>query len=205
MANIVYAFILCKLKRGYLIALAIISAGILCYVSYRAGNLSGGWSSANFWDGGARIFYSFTAGLIIYRFNLIIKNRLGFIGMAMLLAGALLMPYSNNWNMLTEPLVVLLYFPLLIALGAGAALTKGFQKLCNFFGKISYPLYMTHYAVIWIFMNYYIGHKPATGQLALIIITSLILLVGFAYLVMVFYDIPVRRYLTNKRQRDLAK
>ncbi len=205
MANIVYAFVLCKLKRGYLIGLAIISAGALCFVACRSHNLMGGWSSTNFWDGGARIFYSFTAGLIVYRFNWIIKNRLGFIGMAILLAAALTMPFSNNWNRITETLVVLFYFPLVVALGAGANLTKGFERLCNFFGKISYPLYMTHYSVIWMFGNYYAKYKPATGQLSLIIIISLILLVGFAYLVMVLYDIPVRRYLNNKRQRELAK
>ncbi len=76
----------------------------------------GGWSSSNFL-GRARIFYSFTAGLIIYRFfNLIIKKQAGFffIGMAILLAAALLMPFSNNWNRITETLVVLFYFPWLL-------------------------------------------------------------------------------------------
>ena len=203
-ANIVYAFILCKLNRRYLLILALVAAAGLCFVSYRAGNLMGGWSGGTFWDGGARIFYSFLAGLIIYRFNWIIKNNLGFIGVAILLALAFLMPFSNKWNMFTEPLVVLFYFPLLISLGAGATLTAGFKKICVFSGKISYPLYMTHYAVIWIFGNYYAIHKPGTGKLALIIITSLILLVSIAYLVMVIYDIPVRRYLTNKRKQALV-
>ena len=38
--------------------------------------------------------------------------------MAGLLLLAFLMPFSK-WNWLSEPLVVLLYFPMLIALGAG--------------------------------------------------------------------------------------
>jgi peptidoglycan/LPS O-acetylase OafA/YrhL len=199
-ANIFYALVLSRLKRNYLIPLVIIAAALLCFVAYSSGNLMGGWATSNFWEGGARLFYSFTAGLIVYRFNLIIKNKLGFIGLAILLAAAMLMPFSNDWNKITETLVVLLYFPLLIALGAGATLTNGFQKICNFSGKISYPLYMTHYAFIWVFGNYFISHKPGTGQLALIVITSLILLLGFAYLVMIVYDIPVRRYLANKRK-----
>jgi peptidoglycan/LPS O-acetylase OafA/YrhL len=41
--------------------------------------------------------------------------------------------------------------------------------------------------------------------LALIIITSLILLVGAAYLVMVIYDIPVRKYLSRKRNEKLGR
>ncbi|HEY4198708.1 MAG TPA: acyltransferase, partial [Mucilaginibacter sp.] len=115
-----------------------------------------------------------------------------------LLAFAFIMPFGSlNW--LTEPLVVVVYFPLLISLGAGAFLAPGLKKICVFSGKISYPLYMTHYAVMWVFGGYYAAYKPGTGQLAVIIIISLVLLVSFAYLVMVLYDIPVRRYLSRKR------
>jgi peptidoglycan/LPS O-acetylase OafA/YrhL len=90
-------------------------------------------------------------------------------------------------------------------LGAGASLTPGLKKVCVFSGKISYPLYMTHYAVLWMFGNYYTSHKPDTMQLAFIIIAGLILLVGAAYLVMVFYDIPIRKYLSDRRNKRLAK
>ena len=120
-----------------------------------------------------------------------------------LLALAFLMPF-NKWNWLTEPFIVIFYFPLLIALGAGSTLSQRLKKLCNFSGNISYPLYMTHYAAIWAFANYYASHKPGEGQLALIIITSLFLLVGIAWLVMVIYDIPVRKYLNSKRKQGLA-
>lgn len=203
-ANIVYAFVLYKISRGYLLLLTILSAVAICLVCYRSGNLLGGWSGPTFWDGSARISYSFLAGLLIYRSNWIIKNRLGFIGLAILLFLAFIMPFSK-WNWLSEPLVVLFYFPLLIALGAGATLTPGLKNVCIFSGKISYPLYMTHYAVLWMFGNYYASHKPGTMQLAFIIIAGLILLVAAAYLVMVMYDIPVRKYLSDKRNERLAK
>jgi len=170
-------------------------------VTHRSGNLMGGWGKGNFWDGCARVSYSFLAGMLVYRFNLIIKNKLGFIGLSVLLVLAFLMPFSNKWNWLSEPLVVILYFPLLVALGAGAALTPGLKKGCVLSGKLSYPLYMTHYAVMWMFGNYLASHKPGTGQLTLIIITGLIVLPAFAYLVMVLYDQPVRNYLNRKRQK----
>jgi len=144
------------------------------------------------------------AGLLIYRSNWIINNKLGFIGLAILLFLAFIMPFSK-WNWLSEPLVVLFYFPLLIALGAGATLTPGLKKVCILSGKISYPLYMTHYAVLWVFGNYYASQKPGSMQLAFIIIAALILLPGAAYLVMVVYDIPVRKYLSDKRNERLAK
>jgi len=202
--SIFYAYVLCRVSRKVLLFLTLIAAVVLCFVGYRSSNLMGGWGNTTFWDGGARVAYSFMAGLLVYRSKWIIKNKLGFLGLAILLFLAFVMPFST-WNWLTEPLVVLFYFPFLIALGAGATLTKGFEKLCVFLGNISYPLYMTHYAVIWMFMNYYNTHKPATGQLAFIIISALIVLTMVAYLVMTFFDIPVRRYLTAKRKQAILK
>jgi peptidoglycan/LPS O-acetylase OafA/YrhL len=200
-ANFIYASILYKLSRRYLLLLTIIAAIGLCYVSHKAdGSLLGGWSKDNFWDGCARISYSFLAGMLIYRSNWIIKNKLGFIGLSILLLLSFLMPFST-WNWFTEPFVVLFYFPLIVALGAGSTLTQGLKKLCQFSGNISYPLYMVHYSVMWMFLNYYTSNKPGTSQLFLIITIGTILLVGLAYLVMRFYDTPVRRYLTNKRKK----
>ena len=203
-ANIVYAFVLYKISRRWLMLFTALSAVAICFVGYRSGNLLGGWSGPTFWDGSARISYSFLAGLLIYRSHWIIRNRLGFIGLSVLLFLAFIMPFSK-WNWLSEPFIVLVYFPFLIALGAGAALTARLKMVCVFLGKISYPLYMTHYAVLWMFGNYYGSHKPATGPLALLITAALILLVAAAYLVMIFYDLPVRKYLTDKRNARLAK
>lgn len=202
-ANIIYALVLYKIKRNLLLFLTIVAAVVLCFVAFRAGNLLGGWSGPTFWDGAARIAYSFLAGLLIYRSNWVIKNKLGFTGIALLLSLAFLMPFTK-WNWITEPLVVVVYFPLLVALGAGATLKTSLRKLCIFSGKISYPLYMTHYAVLWMFGNYYMANKPDTTQLTYIIIVSLIGLVGFAYLAMKFYDVPVRNYLNRKRNNKLG-
>lgn len=203
-ANIVYALVLYKISRRYLVLLTVLSAAAILFVGYRAGNLLGGWSGPTFWDGGARVAYSFLAGLLIYRSNWIIKNRLGFIGIAILLFLAFVMPFSK-WNWLSEPLVVLVYFPFLIALGAGSSLTTNFKKFCLFLGNISYPLYMTHYAVLWMFGNYYTTNKPAATQLTFIIISGIVLLIGAAYLVMVGYDIPVRNYLSRMRSGKFSK
>jgi peptidoglycan/LPS O-acetylase OafA/YrhL len=199
-ANIFYAFVLYKAGRRSLVALTIVAAVGICIVSYRAGNLLGGWSKDTFLDGGARVGYSFLAGLLLYRSNWIIKNRLGFIGLAVLLSLAFIMP-GSTWNWLTETLVVLFYFPLLVSLGAGSSLSPQWKKVCRFSGNISYPLYMTHYAAIWVFGNYYTNEKPPAGNLPYIIIPGIIFLIVIAYFVMVFYDIPVRRYLTKKRQQ----
>jgi peptidoglycan/LPS O-acetylase OafA/YrhL len=198
-ANIFYAFIIYKASRPLLTVLTFLAAAGICIVSYRAGNLLGGWSKDNFFDGGARVSYSFLAGLLIYRSHWIIKNGIGFIGLAILLFLAFVMPwFKSDWLM--EALIVLFYFPLLVSLGAGSTLSPQWKKVCQFSGNISYPLYMTHYAFIWVFGNYYTGKNPTADELTFIIIFGTIFLIIFAYVVMVFYDIPVRRYLTRKRR-----
>ncbi|MNQ46803.1 Acyltransferase family protein [compost metagenome] len=203
-ANIVYAFVLYRVGRNFLLLLTILAGIAICYVGYNSGNLLGGWSGPTFWDGCARISYSFLAGLLIYRSNWIIKNKLGFGRLTVLLLLAFIMPFSE-WNWISEPLVVLLYFPLLISLGAGAVLKPGLKKVCIFSGKISYPLYMTHYAVLWMFGNYYTNYKPDTTQLTWIVISAVIFLMGFAYFIMEVYDIPFRNFLNAKRKQKFIR
>lgn len=199
-ANIIYAFILYRINRRLLLVTTLVAAVVLCFVSYRAGNLMGGWGKGNFWDGGARIAYSFTAGLLVYRSNWIIKNKLGFTGLAVLLSLAFVMPWFKlNW--MVELIVVIAFFPLIISLGAGSILTSAAKKICEFSGKLSYPLYMTHYSAIWIFAHYYTVNKPSTSQLFYIVAFGVLLLIGIAYLTMLLYDVPIRKYLNKKRHQ----
>ena len=198
-ANIVYAFILCRLKRPWLIALTALSAIGICYVTYKEGNICGGWSGGTFWDGGVRIAFSFSAGLLVYRSKWIIRSNIGFGWLSILLVLAFVMPFGS-WNWMTEPVVIIFYFPLLIMLGAGARFSERAGRICRFFGNISYPLYMTHYAAIWIFGQYVTNHKLSAGQLAVVVASGVLLLLGVAYVVMRWYDIPLRRYLTAKRK-----
>lgn len=86
---------------------------------------------------------------------------------------------------------------------AGTTVSRAWKGICVFSGKISYPLYMTHYAAIWIFGNYFTNNKPDSTTLTYIVITGVLLLVGFSYLVMVLYDTPIRRYLTVRRRKEL--
>lgn len=202
-ANIFYALILYKLHRRILWLLLIPAAIALVYITKEEGNLLGGWNGDTFWDGGVRIWYSFTAGLLIYRYNLVIKNKIGFLGLGALLSLAFVMPHFS-FNGIAEAMLVIIYFPLLVSLGAGSTLSTGVIPVCKFAGEISYPLYMTHYAAIWIFGNYFTQSHPGSKSLTVIVISGVILLTLFAWLVMKYVDIPVRKYLTKRRLRKFA-
>ena len=196
-ANVFYALVLYRIRRRYLLLLIILSAIALCLVVYQQGALSGGWDGHTFWVGLVRVAYSFMAGLLVYRSGRIIKNRLGFLPMSILLVLALLFPYSK-WNYLSESLIVLLYFPFLIMLGAGATPGPRLAKLCGFFGKISYPLYMTHYWAIWIFFDFYKSHQHRPLETFFIVAAATVVLIILSYIIMIAYDGPVRRFLNRR-------
>jgi peptidoglycan/LPS O-acetylase OafA/YrhL len=183
--------------------LVAVGAAGLCYAARHYGNLSVGWGADNFTAGGIRVFYSFTAGMLVYRSNWIIRSSLHFLLIGLMLATAFFVPFINELNWIIDPLIVIFYFPFLVALGAGARLTPGFEQLSAFSGAISYPLYMIHYPFLWLFLSYVEAEKPSIGQMTVIIPIATILLLCFAYLVMVFIDIPARSYLKKRMERRL--
>jgi len=203
-ANLVFGIALYRVRRGALVALTVAGAVLLCWVGHRAGNLPGGWSSRNFWDGGVRVAFSFMAGLLVYRMGWRPRTRLGFAALSVLLVLALVMPYARG-GWVREVIVIVVYFPLLVALGAGATVSPRVQRLCRLSGDLSYPLYMTHYSIIWIWGDYAEKHKLATGGLALPVACGTLIMVASAYVVMVTYDNPVRAYLRTKLSGDRSR
>jgi peptidoglycan/LPS O-acetylase OafA/YrhL len=194
-ANIAFAVVLYRLRRNALIISTLIMAALLCWASHRAGNIYGGWSTRSFWDGGVRIGFSFSAGLLIYRTGWRPRSPFGFISLSALLTIAFMMPYADSaW--VREDAVIIAGFPLLVALGAGSVVTPRIEKLCRFSGDISYPLYMTHYTVIWIWGGYAGRHHfQSAASLWLTIALGTCIMVVFAWAVYKLYDEPVRRFL----------
>jgi peptidoglycan/LPS O-acetylase OafA/YrhL len=200
-ANILYISVLYKISINSLRVFVVLGAIVLCYVAYQHKNLSGGWGGPNFWDGGARILYSFLAGMLVYRANWIIKNKLGFMGIGLLLMVAFFTPYRDSYNWIIEPVLVLFYFPLIVSLGAGTVLADKFERLVVLSGEISYPLYMVHYPFVWVFLTYVAVIKPSVATLAMVIPLSVVFLLLLSYLVMREIDVPLRKYL----RRNLLK
>jgi len=196
-ANLAYALVLVRLRPWLLGVLVALAAGALCYEAQVAGYLGVGWSGDTFGGGAIRVAYSFLIGLGLYRAHWLIRSRLGFGSLAVLLLGAFLLPFVQDLNWLIDSLVVLAYLPLLVALGAGAQPAPRFARLCRFLGNISYPLYMVHYPFIWVFLSYMEKYKPPMSTLAVLIPVAMLALVLLAYAVLVWVDAPVRNYLSR--------
>jgi peptidoglycan/LPS O-acetylase OafA/YrhL len=202
-ANIVYALILVRINRKLLSVLVVMAAVALAFEAHRSGHLSVGWGGDNIIGGAARVAFSFMAGLLIYRSNFIINSKIGFIGCALMLLATFLIPYNEKTNPIVDVAVVVLYYPLLIALAAGVKATGAYKKLCHFLGELSYPLYMVHYPFIWLFMSYVLLYKPAIDEMTVIMAVGTPLLMALAYIVLKFIDEPLRKYLKGMmKKRD---
>lgn len=196
-ANIVYALVLVKLPKKILWVLTVLAAAALVYESIQSKHLSVGWGGDNIRGGGIRVAFSFLAGMMVYRMGWIIKSKLGFASLSVLLLPAFLFPFSETFSWIADPLVCIFYFPFLIMLGAGAVARKSTEPVCRFSGKISYPLYMVHYPFIWIFFSYVEKFKPTLSSLTWIIVAGTVLLVAFAYVIMKYVDEPIRKWLSR--------
>lgn len=194
MANIAYALVLWRLPRRALLALVVMAAIALLALGWHAGTLDGGWSLGNWWKGGLRTAFSFCAGLLAWRCHFILPTRLGYVTLSLLLVAGLVL--SRNW--MIEAAVVVVLFPLIVALGAGANVSGRRAAACRFLGRISYPLYITHNFAIWPFGQFVNLYQPATWQSALVALALTLLLVGIAYACLRWFDEPVRAWLTKR-------
>lgn len=108
---------------------------------------------------------------------------------------------ENLWiNGLYEAFVILLCIPCIVAFGAGSkVLGTRSRTVCEFLGEISYPLYITHYPLVYFQMSFAASHPnlPASTSIA-IGVCLFILAILIAYASLKLYDLPVREWLKHK-------
>jgi peptidoglycan/LPS O-acetylase OafA/YrhL len=197
--NILYAVLLIRISKKVLWILVFIGAVLLCAVSMHSGYLAVGFGGDDFLSGGVRLWFSFLMGILIFRSRWILSNIMSFFTFACLLSVVFVIPFSPTYGKFIDPIIVLFYFPFLVALGNGNRFLQG-NKICHFLGDISYPLYIIHYPAIWIFMSYVEKFKPSMSEMTAIIILGTLLLIGISYLVLCTIDEPIRKYLRNRLQ-----
>jgi peptidoglycan/LPS O-acetylase OafA/YrhL len=108
---------------------------------------------------------------------------------------------SNHlWaNGLYDSLSIIIVFPLIVLLGAGGSLSGNTAtRLCKFLGDISYPIYITHYPLIYIYTGWVYDNKPNAQKSIVFGLLLLVVSVALAYACLKLYDEPVRKWLTRK-------
>jgi peptidoglycan/LPS O-acetylase OafA/YrhL len=208
-ANILYALFVRRFSKTMLSILVIICgiALIQYTVTSQTGDVIGGWSldPLQLRIGFTRMMYPFFAGLLLRRVAKAGDIKNAFFWCTLLLIVFFSMPRvggaKNLWmNGLYESLTIIFIFPLIVYIGASGKLIGKFAtKSCSFLGAISYPLYITHYPLVYTYWAWISRNKVTTLQQAIpwaaVVWVSAITL---AYFYLKFYDEPVRRWLTKR-------
>ena len=154
-----------------------------------------------------RLLYPFFCGLLLYRFGKLRINlkRGAMTWCSLAVMTTLVVPHiggeTHQWlNGFYCAVVILLVFPAIVAVGAGSPL-KGAKTIavCKFLGTISYPLYITHYPMIYVQMNWAARHADAPlGTHICVAVSIFVAAIAVAYASVKVYDLPVRTWLSDK-------
>ena len=151
--------------------------------------------------GFTRLLYPFLMGLLLSRLKKVVKVKSAFSLCSFVIFILLVMPHLGGqdfmWiNGLYDVICILIIFPFIVTVGAGSEVTGKAQKICKFVGEISYPLFITHYPLVYIQMAWKANHPDAPlSQIICVSVGLLIVAIGNAYALMKLYDAPVREWL----------
>ena len=212
-ANILYALFFRKFSNKTLGIFVLLFAGML--INYTVfgpkGDVIGGWSlnleQMNI--GFTRLLYPFFAGILLSRLGKLIHIKGAFWVCSLLITVILCVPRIGDENSLWmngiyESVCIILLFPLIVSVGAGGEIKNPFSlKICKLLGDISYPIYITHYPLIYWYTAWVVDNKVSIQDGYGLGIGVLIASIVIAYLCLKLYDEPVRNWLQNKFQKRM--
>lgn len=209
--NILYALFIRRLSTKMLAALTIVLGLVHAYFFIfdvsGYGMIGVGWTidELNFWGGLVRMLFPFTLGMWLSRTYKPRKVKGAFWICSAVLVMVFAVPYIPsegvlNLNCLYEYICIAFVFPIIVSLGAcGSNDTNSItNKINKRLGDISYPLYIVHYPIMYIFYAWLIDKhiytlRECLGVASFVVLAS----VALAVLCLKLYDEPVRRWLSK--------
>ena len=221
--NILYALVFRRLPAA---VLAVASAfftldltlgwnvfGLLPEAQY---NVIGGWSLTpdQIYIGLTRLMYPFLCGLLISRIlpsrrsssnpsGSPIRLRGGFWWCSLAIVAILATPCIGGRQCVADGIYqavsILLLFPLVVLAGAGSRTTDARSTaICKWLGDISYPIYITHYPLMYMQMNWVAEHQGAPLWQHIAVSAGIFTLsVLMAWALLKAFDEPVREWLKD--------
>lgn len=192
------------------------SAGEVIKVGGPQYTVIGGWSltTKQLYIGFTRLLYPFLCGLLISR---ILPSRRtgtnpsgspfhlkgGFWWCSLALVVLFSVPciggHTGVPDGIYQALCILLLFPVVVLAGAGSVTSHPFStRVCKFLGDLSYPLYITHYPLMYMQMNWVEEHPDAPVWIHLAVNAGIVFVsIVLAYGIFKIYDEPVREWLKD--------
>lgn len=225
--NILYAFVLRRLPTVVLGMLCVASAfltmnlalgwDVFGFFAQPKYDVIGGWSITpdQLYVGFSRLLYPFLCGLLISRLlpKFITKEnpsgsplgiRGGFWWASLLLVVLFAVPQIGGKSCVADGLyqvfAIVVMFPVIVLIGAGSKTTdKRSAKWCETLGNLSYPLYITHFPLMYMQMAWVSSHKDSPVWHHVVLNLGILLVaIGIAWAFLKLYDEPVRAWLKKK-------
>ncbi len=187
-------------------------------------NVIGGWSlePAQIYIAFTRLLYPFLCGLLISRIlpshrsaanpsgsPIHLKGGFWWCGLAIvvILAIPCIGGKQGVADGLYQAAAILLLFPLIVLAGAGSTTVgKRSTAVCKWLGEISYPIYITHYPLIYMQMDWVAQHPDAPlWQHIAVGAGTVVMAILLAWGLLKAYDLPVRAWLTEHWLKRGAK
>ena len=225
--NILYAFVLRRLPTVVLGMLCVASAfltmnlalgwDVFGFFAQPKYDVIGGGSITpdQMYVGFSRLLYPFLCGLLISRLlpKFITKEnpsgsplgiRGGFWWASLLLVVLFAVPQIGGKSCVADGLyqvfAIVVMFPVIVLIGAGSKTTdKRSAKWCETLGNLSYPLYITHFPLMYMQMAWVSSHKDSPVWHHVVLNLGILLVaIGIAWAFLKLYDEPVRAWLKKK-------
>jgi len=206
--NILYAVFIRRISNTFLSLLVFLSACALIHLAVTSpnGDVFGGWSiePAQFRIGITRLLFPFLAGVLLSRLKKPSRIKNAFALSVLMIIVVLSLPRvggtENLWlNGLYESFSIVILFPLIVYIGASGEIKNEVSlKICKFFGNISYPIYIIHFPLIYIYSAWVVDNDISLHNGWPMGLLVLVVTVLMALACLKFYDIPVRKWLTTR-------
>ncbi|WP_395337563.1 acyltransferase family protein [Novosphingobium sp. BL-8H] len=165
------------------------------------GSIDQGSAWDSFWMAPVRLCFPFVAGLWLYRVRERLPAiRLGWLPLTVIMVAAMAFPTlpvigGVKLNGFYEGACIILLFPFIIVAGMHSNAGPGMMALCKASGRISYPIYITHFPFLYVWMNYVANGNPTDAQRLGVGLALIPLLLAVAWAAYAFWDEPIRRRL----------
>ncbi|WBO22826.1 acyltransferase family protein [Sphingomonas abietis] len=202
--NIAYALLLRHLSDRALGILAWASGALLVGCAVYLGSLDQGSDWHSLWMAPVRLCFPFVTGLWLYRARQRLPRlRLGWLPLTVIMVAAMAFPTlppvgGIRINGLYEAACVTMLFPFIVMAGSHSDAGRGMTGLCRASGRLSYPLYMTHFPLLYVWMNYVANDRPSQTALIGIGLALVPALLGIAWIAARCWDEPLRAWLRRR-------
>lgn len=201
-ANFVYALLIKRMSNRVLGAIVVFGAVGIILSAFHFGSLDVGMTQKSLAGGAARVMFSFSLGVLLWRLRDQISRISSAYSVLLLFVSLILLalPMATVARPFYDLFCVAIAFPVLVRMGSSLEAGAFLKPAYTMSADLSYPIYLVHGPMFLFASAIYkqvFDANLATGRPLLGLATTAATLVA-SYLVVRYFDEPVRSWLRRR-------